>query len=159
MDVVIGVVLSLVGTALSAAKFYEAWISKRREVRPMLQIEFENYENKPLQISLINKGLGPLRIKRLIIETPDGQFAGFRKFIEHYNFKGIRWYEFSSDLAGNVLSVGDDPLVILKCDQKKGDIESLREKLTAATISAAYMDIFDRMMPLSVRKCDWFRNI
>ena len=157
MDVAIGVVLSIVGTALSAAKFYEAWISKRREVRPMLQIEFENYGNKPLEISLINKGLGPLRIKRLIVETPDGRFAGFRKFIEYYNFKGIRWYEYSSDLAGKVLSVGDDPLVILKCDQKKGDIEALREKLSAATISVTYMDIFDRMMPRADRKCNWFR--
>lgn len=155
----IAAILAIITTIIVAKTQIQ---NSRLTVRPIGQFSIGDYENE-IFVSLSNKGVGPLFIDEMIYQFDDGEKISNASLVSLLPSlpDGIAWKDFSSLSSGTVVSPQSSrTLVKLGIGSDFGvDVDianEIRRKLGSLTITCKYKDVYNRGLPPTSKKLDWF---
>jgi len=115
-------------------------------VKPIAHIGQSDYENT-IEVTLVNKGVGPLLIKRLVAISSDGKSCSTLINLMPKTPQGLAWDTFYYEVDGGVLQPGE-VITLLRISNNNGLAmhpnfkESLRKNLSNISITVEWTDVY-----------------
>lgn len=136
----------------------------RLSVRPVATLPVGDYEDT-LSVWLENRGLGPMKVVKLVAKSTDGREAS--KIIELMPdlLHEQMWETFFGIIDGAVIRPGaSEKLLGFLGDMHSAEFienrDAIRQALSQLTITVEYEDLYDKPMPNFIKKLTWFgRNL
>ena len=151
-------VLALVATVVT---IFIQRVHNRKSVVPVAQFVLGDYENC-LEVSLANKGIGPLRITRFTY------FDGSKKFENIYEQMpplpdDCTWFTYTGYIVDRCLSPGETlGLLILRGNPEDAEFagfrDQVREALSKGFVTIQYKDVYGKQLPEVSRSLFWFER-
>ena len=153
-------VVSVVAVAVSVWSGLAERRHMRLSVRPVAAIPVADFENR-LAVWLTNKGLGPMRIKKLTVtDTAGTTHPDLLSYMPDLPV-GIDWTNFHGNADGAFLEAGKRlELLLLEGDDNNRAFrearDSIRSVLATLTVHVEYEDFYGQLMTPEERSLSWF---
>ena len=136
-------------------------IHNRKSVNPVAQFHLKNYVNC-LEISLSNKGIGPMIIKSFRVSIGDTRKTSI---IDHMPDlpKSMPWRTYIREIDGRALAPNEE-ITLLRFDGKKDDKkfcklrDKIRDALAPGVMTIEYTDVYNSTLPSKIESLDWFER-
>lgn len=132
----------------------------RLSVRPVAAISVADFENR-VAVWLVNKGLGPMRIRILTVRDAAGTVHS--DLLSHMPSlsSGVVWTNFYGRADGAFLQAGKRlDLLLLEGDPDDRAFsvarDSIRKALSNLTVHVEYEDFYGKVMSSEKRTLSWF---
>jgi len=153
------IVLAIIISMLALfATLYEAYLQRthnRKSVRPLIQIDLGDHENK-LYVYIRNNGLGPMIIDKLSFTKNGTPYAYIKDCLDIPSTSYM--HVLVNDAAKRVVLPNAHLVVFEKAfgdHAQNTEIDLVRKQLTPITLKVNYRDIYDNKFTF-VRDLNWF---
>jgi hypothetical protein len=134
----------------------------RKSVLPIGHVTVGDYENQ-LFVRVWNYGVGPMIIKKMIVEGEDGadqKLPGIVDLMPELPGK-CAWSTFVRNISDRAIPANDHiTLILLEGGEDDSDFvaarQMVRKALSGLTVKIEYKDIYGETMPPAVRNLKWF---
>lgn len=152
--------ISVLATVLAAWSAHQQRRHMRLSVQPIAAVPVADFENR-VGVFLANKGLGPMRIKRLSVSNRDGIVHS--DVVSHMPKLelGVLWSNFHDSVDGATLEHGKRiELLVLEGDPSESSFsksrDAVRSILKDLTVRVEYEDLYGGVLQPVEEKLSFF---
>lgn len=153
-------IVSVIATVLAVWSAIVQRRHMRLSVQPIAAIPISDYEGE-IEVSLSNKGLGPMRIKSLQIRNNKGMVH--KNLVNHMPSLGaeISWSTFYNSVDGAALEPGKRLILLaLRGDSDSSSFRKCRDEVRKAlkdlTVRVEYEDLYGTTMESVEKSLSWY---
>lgn len=162
-NTIIAICALVISVVATGSAIWSAFVQRRHmrlSVRPIASFPIADFEGR-VDVFLANKGLGPMHIRKFVVEGPDGtthsDLVSHMPPLQH----GIMWRNFHQNVDGASVENGKRLELLLLEGDPRNDLfqacrDQVRQNLKGLTLRVEYEDLYGMVMEPVERQLSWF---